>query len=122
MPTMIDLLSLTSAQMKHAADLKEKIIALEQELASILGSPSTPAPAPEKKHKMSAAGRKRIAAGQKARWAKAHATKEPAEAQQIAAKPGRKPKRKMSALGRAAIAAAAKARWAKVKAEGKTSL
>ena len=71
---MSNLLSLTSAQLKHAADIKDKISALEKELASILGSPakaSTPTPAPKKKSKMSAAARAKIAAAQKARWAKA---------------------------------------------------
>jgi anti-sigma-K factor RskA len=106
---MNDLLSLTSAQLNHAADIKEKISALEEELASFVGSPATSAPAPKKKSKISAAGRGRIAAAQKARWAKVKGTK-PAK------------KRKMSAAGRAAIAASAKARWAKAKAAGKTSL
>jgi len=71
---------------------------------------------------MSAAGRARIAAAKKARWAKAHAVNESTETPQIATKAGRKAKRKMSAAGRAAIAAAAKARWAKVKAAGRTKL
>jgi hypothetical protein len=62
---------------------------------------------------MSAAGRARIAAAQKARWAKSKAVK---VAPPAAAKPAKK-KRKMSAAGRARIGAAAKARWAKIKAE-----
>ena len=52
------------------------------------------------RRKMSAAGRARIAAAQKARWAKVKGTK----------------KRTMSAAARKKIAAAQKARWAKVKA------
>ena len=110
---MNDLLSLTPAQLKEMAELKEEISALEKELASIFGSPATAAPAPKRKFKMSAAGRARIAAAQKARWAKAKKS-EPA--------PAVKKKRTMSAAGRARIAAAAKARWAKAKAAGKTSL
>ena len=73
---MNNLLSFTSAQLKRAAGIKDKISALEKELASILGSPataSTPAPAPKKKWKMSAAARAKIAAAAKARWAKAKA-------------------------------------------------
>ena len=73
---MSNLLSLTSAQLKHAADIKDKISALEKELATILGSPtkaSPPAPAPKKKSKMSAAGRAKISAAAKARWAKVKA-------------------------------------------------
>ena len=111
---MSNLLSLTSAQLKHAADIKDKISALEKELASILGSL---APAPKKKSKMSAVARAKIAAAQKARWAKA---KTPVA--KPAAKPVVKKKSTMSAAGRAKISAAAKARWAKVKAAGEKSL
>jgi hypothetical protein len=58
---------------------------------------------------MSASARARIAAAQKARWAKVKAS-------------GGAPRRKMSAAARAKIAAAAKARWAKAKAAGRKSL
>jgi hypothetical protein len=68
---MSNLLSLTPSQLKQAAALKEKISKLEKELASILGATAPAAPAPKKKKsKMSAAGRAKIAAAQKARWAK----------------------------------------------------
>src|ERR1039457_6545621 len=111
---MTDLLSLTTKQLRRAADLKEKIEALNTELASILGAPaSTPAKA-RKKRGMSVAGRARVAAAQRARWAKIKKRKP-------APKPPAK-RRKMSAPARARISAAAKARWAKAKAAGKTSL
>jgi hypothetical protein len=55
---MNDLLSLTASQLNHAADLKEKINDLEQELASILGSSAAPITVPKKKG-MSAAGQQR---------------------------------------------------------------
>jgi ElaB/YqjD/DUF883 family membrane-anchored ribosome-binding protein len=64
--------SLSARQLRRAADIKDKIQSLEKELEQILGSstkPATPA-APKKRRKMSAAGRARIAAAQKARWAK----------------------------------------------------
>ena len=111
------LLSLSTAQLRHAADLQEKIEALNQELASILGA-SAPAPfeALARKGGMSAAGRAKIAAAQKARWAKAKAVK-PTIKSVVPAK-----RRGMSAAARAKIAAAAKARWAKAKAAGKKSL
>jgi hypothetical protein len=113
---MSNLTSFTAAQLNQAADLKEKISALEKELASILGSAAaTPAPALKQKSKMSAAGRAKIVAAQKARWAKVKGAKPAAE-------PVVRKKSTMSAAGRASIAAAAKARWAKVKAAGKTSL
>lgn len=71
-----DLSSLTTQQLRRAADLKEKIAKLNKELASILGAPApVAAKAVKKKSKMSAAGRAKIAAAQKARWAKVKAAK-----------------------------------------------
>ena len=57
--------------------MKDKIQSLEKELEQILGSSTEPAaPAvPKKRHKMSAAGRARISAAAKARWAKVKAAK-----------------------------------------------
>jgi len=75
------LTNLTGKQLRRAATIKEKIALLEKDLSRILGV-STPAKAPaaskaprKKKNKMSAAGRARIAAAQKARWAKIKAKK-----------------------------------------------
>jgi hypothetical protein len=111
------MINLTSKQLRQAANLKEKIVALEKELNQLFGSTAKPVtgPAPKKRWKMSAAGRARIAAAAKARWAKV-------KGQKTAAKPVKKAKRKMSAAARAKIAAAAKARWKKAKAQGKNSL
>ena len=109
----IQLSSLTSVQLRRAAGPKEKIDALNKELASLLGAPApVSAKAPKRGNKMSAAGRAKIVAAQKARWAKVKTAKP--------AKPAKK--RKMSAAAKAKISAAAKARWAKVKAAGKKSL
>jgi len=58
------------------------------------------------KRTMSVAGRKRIAAAQRARWAKQKGRSQPA-----------KPKRTMSAFARRKIAAAQRARWAKIRAK-----
>lgn len=116
----MDILNLTPAQLKHAANIKEQIIALEGELQSILGgirhqgNGAAPAPFRTRRNRMSAAGRARIIAAQKARWAKfkpASGTK---------AKSART--RTLSAGARAKIAAAARARWARAKAAGKRSL
>ncbi|HEY2328750.1 MAG TPA: hypothetical protein VGI63_02930 [Verrucomicrobiae bacterium] len=113
---MSNLSSLTSAQLKRAADLKDKIEALSNQLNAILGAPASAAAKPaKKKGKMSAAGRARVAAAQKARWAKIKAAKPAAKA----AKPVAKKKFTMSAAAKAKISAAAKARWAKVKAAKK---
>jgi hypothetical protein len=107
----IQLSSLTATQLRRAADLKEKIEALNKEIASILGAPPLVSAKVPKKRKMSRAGRARVAAAQRARWAKVKAVK-----------PTKAKKRKMSAAARAKISAAAKARWAKAKAAGKKSL
>ena len=109
--------NLSVQQLRQAANLKEKIVALEKELNQLFGSTAKPvaSPAPKKRRKMSAAGRAKIAAAAKARWAKV-------KGQKTAAKPVKKARRKMSVAARAKIAAAAKARWKKAKAQGKNSL
>jgi hypothetical protein len=63
--------------------------------------------------KLSAKGRARIAAAQKARWARVKG--------QQKVVPIAKPKRTMSASTRRKIAAAQRARWAKVKRENKAA-
>ena len=110
----ITLSSLSSEQLRRAADLKEEIETLNNELASILGAPASILAKARKKRGMSASGRARIAAAQKARWAKIKGAKPAPKA------PAKK--RTLSAAGRARISAAAKARWAKAKAAGKKRL
>ena len=114
---MSSITNLSAQQLRQAADLKEKISALENQLSQLLGSTTTVAKATKKKGGMSAAGKAKIAAAQKARWAKVKAAKPVVKA----AKPAKK-KGGMSAAGRARIAAAAKARWAAAKAAGKKTL
>ncbi|GEM_PF-255828 len=108
--------SLSVQQLRQAANLKEQIEVLEKELSQLLGSTAKPvaAKAPKKKGGMSAAGKAKVAAAQKARWAKIKGAK-PAV---TAAKPAKK-KFTMSAAAKSKISAAAKARWAKIKAEKK---
>jgi hypothetical protein len=138
---MSDLSSLTSAQFKRAAEIKGQIEALSNELATLLGSSSTPAPipakrgrprkvvevpkslnaapTPHKRRKMSAAARAKIAAAQKVRWAKVKGAKVDVVAEPGVKSSAPKNKRKMSAEGRARLIAAQKARWAKFHAEKK---
>jgi len=115
-------INLSVTQLRQAADLKEKIQALENELSQVLGSTATTAAAkvPKKKGGMSAAGKAKIAAAQKARWAKVKAAKPAAATVKtvVATKPAKK-KFVMSAAAKAKISAAAKARWAKIKAAKK---
>jgi hypothetical protein len=113
----MDILNLTPAQLKHAADIKEQIAALEDQLQSIVrgsGGNGVPSPSRSRRNRMSSAGRARIIAAQKARWAKFKKGK-PAPARAAG-------KRRFSAAARAKIAAAARRRWAKAKASGKNSL
>ena len=103
--------NLSAQQLRQAATIKEQIDSLQSELGRLLGSSISSASG---KRTMSAAARAKIAATQKARWAKLNGKK--------AGKPVKSGKRTMSAAARAKIAAAAKARWAKAKAAGKRSL
>jgi hypothetical protein len=71
------IINLSAQQLRRAATIKEKIQSLENELGRIFGSAakSVAAVAPKKRRKMSAAGRAKISAAAKARWAKVKATK-----------------------------------------------
>ena len=105
------MINLTPKQLRQAANIKEKIADLESDLSRLLGSIAQPvvAKASKKIRKMSAAGRARIVAAVKARWAKVKGN----------AKPVKKARKEMSAAAKAKISAATKARWAKVKAAKK---
>ena len=111
----MSIINLSPTQLRQAADLKEKIANLNQQLAALFRSSAAPAPGQpakpvlSKKRGMSAAGKAKVAAAQKLRWAKIHAAKS------VAAKPAHK-KGKISPEGMARIIAASKARWARVRA------
>jgi hypothetical protein len=112
---MTNLKDLSSSQLRRIIDIKEQIETLQREIEGIAsGTPvssqvieDTPT-----RRGMSAAGRARVAAAAKVRWARIRAAKG-------AAAPKR---RTMSAAAKAKIAASARARWAKAKAAGKSSL
>lgn len=111
---------LSVQQLRQAANLKEQIAGLEKELNQLLGSSVVPVVAVntmKNRGGMSAAGRARIVAAQKARWAKIKGVKS-AAAKAQSAKPVKK-KSTMSAAAKAKISAAATARGAKIKAAGK---
>ena len=107
------------AQLTRAIQIAEQIERLESELSSLLrdtGSTQV-SPTPRssaagkggKRRTMSPEARERIAAAQRARWAKTKGTSAAAPAS------GGKPKKRkggISAEGRARLAAAMKARWA----------
>jgi len=105
-------------QLKKAITISEQIQKLEAELAALFGANvNVSAPAKiatkvakpgRKKRGLSAAGRARIAAAQKARWAKLRGG-----VPKAAGKP--KAKRVLSPEARARIVAAVKRRWAKAR-------
>jgi hypothetical protein len=103
---------LSADQLRRLAGIKRKIETLQNRLTHILGIDGGAA-APRQRRRMSAAGRARIAAVQRARWAKI-------KGKSLA--PTRKRRYRMSAAGRARIAAAARARWKKAKAVGRNRL
>lgn len=107
--------SLSAEQLRRAAAIKDQIDTLENELGRILDGHSGKGRTAGGRRTMSASARARIAAAQRARWAKYKAN--------TAAKKARGGgRRKMSAAARAKIAAAARARWAKAKAAGRKRL
>jgi hypothetical protein len=72
--------NITANQLRHAAEIKDKIETLEGELAALLNGTAPakrlgrpPASGKKGKRTMSAAGRARIAAAARARWKKAKA-------------------------------------------------
>lgn len=79
----MNLTQLTPSQLRRAANLKDKIASLEKELVAIFGAPTPTTKTPtaktvKKKGKMSDAGRAKISAAQKARWAKIKGAKKKA--------------------------------------------
>ena len=113
---MNEITSLSPAQLRRAADLQERILALQDDFNQILGAPA-PGPAVEtrKSTKLSPQGLANIRAGVRKRMAMAKAAK-------TSVKPGQRPKRKMSAAANAKLSAMAKARWRKARAAGKIAL
>jgi len=111
---LMNITNLSAQQLRHAANLQEKIAGLRTELAHLLGGASGTGRRGRGGWKMSASARAKIAAAQRARWAKQRGT---TRAKAIA-----KPKRKISAAGRKRLAQLAKARWAKAKAAGRKRL
>ena len=119
----MSMINLTSAQLRKAADLKDQIASLKTQLTALLGGSKTSAPAATvkpvlaKKGAMSAAGKARIVAAQKARWAKIKGAKAKSAPVAKAVKPAvAKKGRVISTEARAKMAAAAKLMWVKIKA------
>lgn len=103
----MNLFDLTVNQLKRAAAIKEQIEKLNKELRSILGAPTSSRAAPARNRTMSAAVKRKIAATQKARWAKIRGSKPATRSAKPAAK-----KKAISAATRAKLSAKLKAFWA----------
>jgi hypothetical protein len=109
----MNLFDLTVNQLKRAAAIKEQIEGLNKELATILGASAKSEAAPNKKRTMSASVKKKIAAAQKARWAKVQGVRPAA----VSVNPSAKAKKKtMSPAAKAKLSAKLKAYWAAKKA------
>jgi hypothetical protein len=107
------LAELSPSTLRRAADLKEEIEALQNELSQLLGAPIGAASSAGPKKRFSAASRAKMAQSQRERWArmKGPAVENP-----------QKQQRRVSAALRKARSLAAKARWDKAKAAGRTRL
>ena len=129
------MINLTASQLRQAADLKEKIAALEAELGALFGGttlvlaaatleieeePAAEEPARPGKRKFSAAHIAKIRAAQKLRWAKHKAAKHKTAAEAIGSAKRGAPKGMTMDAAKARIPAAQKARLARIKT-GKSS-
>jgi hypothetical protein len=66
----MDITELTPQQLRRAASIKEKVDTLNKELRSFLDGAVNDKAMTRKKRTMSAAAKRKIAAAQRARWAK----------------------------------------------------
>ena len=106
----MDLIDLTSGQLKRAAIIKGRIDALNNQLSKLLGGSSDGTSAQDGR-RLSTAARRRIAAAQKARWAKLRREK-----RAKASAPARTKKTKPTTSANASRSAKLKAHWATKKA------
>jgi hypothetical protein len=122
---MINFTDLSTTQLKNIIAIKEQIEELQSRLDSIVSGNGYPSSTivGKRRRRMSAAGRARIVAAVKARWAR-YKRKSGSSAKGASAKMKMRKKRdrRSSPAVRARLAAAAKARWARAKAAGKSTL
>ena len=105
-------LKLQTALLNEKSRIEARLTAINRVIGgddSTVTSAAKPTAKRGGRRQFSAATKARMAAAQKARWAKLKGTS-------TTTTPAAKKKRKLSAEGRAAIVAATKARWAKLKA------
>jgi hypothetical protein len=116
------IMGLTPKQLRRAADIQERILALQEELASVLGTEQLPTqpvayptsgPQPGKKRRLSAEGLANIRAG----VIKRERARALAEAKGLT-----RPAGKAASAANDRRAQAMKARWAAARASGKSRL
>jgi hypothetical protein len=112
---MSDIHSLTTKQLRQILAVKEQMEELQRKIETLTNDSGIfypTQPILPKKRRLSAAGRNRIAAAARARWAK------------LRGATGKRSKktRKVSAAVKAKLAAVARERWRKAKAAGKSAL
>src|SRR5580765_5857678 len=110
----MNLFDLRPEQLKRAASIKERIDGLNKQLRDILGVPAVSRVAPTSNRAMSPSVKKKIAATQRARWAKVRSSKPTT----VSARPAAK-KTIISTATRAKLSAKLKAYWAAKKKTGK---
>ena len=110
----MNLFDLRPEQLKRAASIKERIDGLNKQLRDILGVPAVSRVAPTSNRTMSPSVKKKIAATQKARWAKVRSSKPTT----VSARPAAK-KTVINTATRAKLSAKLKAYWAAKKKSGK---
>jgi hypothetical protein len=130
----MDITKLTPTQLRKAADLRERIDALQEELNELLGgeSPSPfefaveasqePKVGRRKRREISPEGRAHISAAAKARWAARRMEKSNAQPAAEPSQSSETPKKKRSAAWSKALSEAMKARWARARRTGKSHL
>ncbi len=119
---MSNLIEIQNDLQAKRKELQHELTRIDAALSALSGlgrsvSASTGAIASTARRVMSIGARRRIAAAQRARWAKVRADKKGSSATAA----GPKPTRIMSPAGRRRIAAAQRARWAKVRAAKKAA-
>src|SRR5438132_3006812 len=107
------LANLTAQQLRHAADLRERIDALQNQLSRVLGNTAqTRAPSrprPQQTRRLSPATIAKLRASAKARWAGNR-------------RASPQTSNKLSAAARARLSAIARERWKRAKAAGRLAL
>ena len=112
---MNSIINITPQQLRYAADIQERILALQQQLEQLIGASSTHQHMTAKGRRLSPQGVANIRAGARKRWARERA-------QNGVSQPVQRRRRRMSAAGRASIAAQLRARWAAAKRSGRNAL